>query len=55
MVQYPIGEDDLYDTEEEALKANFELFCKDTFKQLELFKKRFKALGVECPNVRLIE
>lgn len=55
MVQYPIGEDNLYDTEEGALKANFELFCKDTFKQLEIFKNRFKSLGVECPNVRLIE
>lgn len=55
MVQDPINEDDLFDTEEEALKAKFELFCKDTFKQLETFKNRFKALGVEFPNVRLIE
>ena len=55
MAQYPIEEERLFDTAEEALEAEFELFYKDTFKQLESFKKRFKALGAECPNVRLIE
>ena len=55
MAQCPINEEELYDTEEEALKAKFELFCKNTFDRLEIFKKRFKAFGVECPDIKLIE
>ena len=41
--------------DEEALTAMFGRFKDDTFRQLERFRKQFKALGVECPNIQLIE
>ena len=55
MVQCPIDEESLFDTEEEALRVAFENFREDTFKKLESFKKRFEALGVKCPNTKPIE
>lgn len=55
MVQCPIDEEELFDTKEEALTAMFGRFKDDTFRQLERFRKQFKALGVEYPNIQLIE
>ena len=55
MVQFPIEEERLCDTEEEALKAEFEKFREDTCRYIEWFKKKFNALGVKCPDTKLIE
>lgn len=53
MVQHPIYEEDIYETEEEALRAMVEKFKEDTISQVIQFKKQFRALGID--NINLIE
>lgn len=53
MVQYPIYEEDIYETEEEALRVMVEKFKEDTISQVIQFKKQFRNLGIA--NINLIE
>lgn len=53
MVQYPIYEEDIYETEEEALRAMVEKFKEDTISKVIQFKKQFRNLGIT--NINLIE
>ena len=55
MVQFPIEEEELYDTEEDVWKYLFDKLREDTYRELERFKAKFNALGVKCPDTKLIE
>lgn len=56
MAQFSVNEEELYDTEADAVKAMFEKFYNDTCRQLGNFKKRYKRLGISYePMLKIIE
>lgn len=56
MVQFPIEEEELYDTEADAVKAAFDEFYNDTCRQLGNFKEKYKSLGIsDEPMLKMIE
>lgn len=54
MVQYPIDEEELYDTEAEAMMAIFDKFADDTRRILGQFGKRFNQLGITDKTMTIL-
>lgn len=46
MKQYPINEEELFETEAEAVQAMFSEFAKDTIRLLGNFRNEYKRLGI---------
>ena len=54
MVQNPIDEEALYDTEAEAMRAMFDEFADDTRRILGQFGKRFNQLGITDKTMTIL-
>lgn len=55
-VQHPIDEEELYDTEAEAIRAMFDEFTDYTRRTLGQFEARFRQLGIsQEPMLRMLE
>ena len=54
MVQNPIDEEELYDTEAEAMRAMFDKFADNTRRILGQFGKRFNQLGITDKTMTLL-